>query len=187
MGNKYIYNKHIAPVTANARDGKGVVLFTKKFLPEQIDGTTGRVISTGYTTLTDEEYDQLCNGSKTFVHYSEKLKLLAVCDDLPPEAKTPQEALVDARRKEREAEAKAATLTAENDNLKARLLEAEDKFKQLSSASTAEEKLKPLNDKIASLEADKAEMLTSIDVLVKERDQLRASLEKTGKKGKDFE
>jgi hypothetical protein len=124
MGNKYIYNKHIAPITANARDNKGVILFTKVFQPERVDGTTGRVVSTGYTTLTDEEYGKLTEGSRTFAHFRDKLKLLVAYDDLPPEAKTPQEALVGATRKAREAQEQAAALEAENKKLKAALHDA---------------------------------------------------------------
>ena len=189
MGNKYIHNRHIAPITANARDPKtGKVLFTKAFQPERIDGTTGRVISTGYTALTDEEYDQLCGGSRTFKHYLEELKLLSLCDDVPPDAKTPQEALVDARTEAREAKAKALELETEITGLKAKLLDAENAYKQLSSASTDTEKLKPPHDQIDSLENDKKAMRESIDSLTTERDRLRADLERAGKKkGKDFE
>lgn len=101
MGNRYIYNSHSASITANARDGKGRVLFTKRFLPERVDTTTGKVVSTGYTTLTDEEYRQLDESSKTFKVFRDKYKLLIEYDELPPEAKTPQEALVDARNESR--------------------------------------------------------------------------------------
>jgi prefoldin subunit 5 len=188
VGNRYIYNKHIAPITANARDEQGAVVLTKTFLPERLDGTTGRVISTGYTTLTDEEYDRLCSGSKTFTHYKDKLKLLMLCDDLPPEAKTPQEALADARRKEREAQSMVVALETEITALKAKLLDAETAYKKLVSASTDLEALESLNDQIASLEKDKEAMRIDIENLVKERDQLRADLAKVKKGGdKDFE
>jgi hypothetical protein len=118
MGNRYIQNVHNAPITANARNKKGAVLFTKKFLPERIDGTTGRVISTGYTILTEEEYSLLIESSRIFAHYKDDLGLLVECDDLPPEAKTPQEALADARRKERAAQDRVGVLEAENAALK---------------------------------------------------------------------
>jgi hypothetical protein len=148
---KYIYNKHIAPITANARDEKGVVLFTKKFLPERADATTGRIVSTGYTALTDEEYDRLCKGSRTFAHYKDELKLLVVSDDVPPEAKSPNEALVDARRETRAAKARITELEGEIEKLKARVFEAEDKYKKLASASLDEEKVKGYEDRIAGL------------------------------------
>jgi hypothetical protein len=123
MGDIYIYNRHIAPITCNARDGKGAIVFTKKFEPERVDGTTGRVVHTGYTALTGEEHDRLCESSRTFAHYKDDLGLLTVCEDLPPEARTPQEALSEARRSEREARDRAAAFEAENLELQAALAE----------------------------------------------------------------
>jgi chromosome segregation ATPase len=198
-GNKYIYNKHIAPITVNARGGKGAVLFTKTFQPERIDGTTGRVVSTGYTILTDEEYSRLSETSRTFRHYKDKLGLLVECDDLPPEAKTPQEALVDARKKLRDAQSRTAELEAENEKLKAGLHDADEQIGRLTSASTPEEALKPFVDKIASLEKDKEAMEESIARVTAERDaactELKAAKEspnkktagKTGKGDKEFD
>jgi hypothetical protein len=183
----YIYNKHIAPVTVNARDGKGVVLFTKRFEPERTDAMTGRVVSTGYTAITDEEYRQLAGSSRTFVHYKDGLKLLAASDDAPPEAKTPQEALVDAKRKGREAEGRITALEAENRKLKADLAGADKKIGQLVSASTSEEALKPFKDRIASLE----EAAKELDALRKENEALKqgGGAPKTGGggKGKEFD
>jgi chromosome segregation ATPase len=135
MGNRYIYNRHIAPITANARDEKGRILFTKKFQPERVDGTTGRVISTGYTTLTDEEYKQLNEGSKTFAVYRDKHKLLVEHDELPPEAKTPQEALLDARNEARKSAAQIASLNEKIAALEAALSDAEQRYKDLFDAS----------------------------------------------------
>jgi predicted nucleic acid-binding Zn-ribbon protein len=156
MGNKYVYNSHIAPVSCNARDEMGRTLFTKVFLPERIDGTTGKMASTGYTMLTDEEFKQLSESSKTFTHYKDELKLLSVRDDVPPEAKQPHEALADARREAREAKGKVVELEAEIEKLKVRALDAENKLGQLTSASTDEEKLRPLNSKITALTEDLA-------------------------------
>jgi small-conductance mechanosensitive channel len=192
MGNKYIYNKHIAPVTCNARSRKGEVLFSVKFEPERADGTTGRVISTGYTTLTDEQYEQLCDSSRTFVHYKDDLKLLIECDDLPASAKTPHEALADARKQALEAGSKVAELEAENVKLKAELHDAEEKLGQLVSASTPEEALEPLKDAIASLTEANDTLKADIGALVAERDDLKARLadaEKKQKKekGKEFD
>jgi chromosome segregation ATPase len=180
MGTIYIYNKHIAPITVNARNGKGAVLFTKTFQPERIDGTTGRIVSTGYTALTGEEYDRLSGSSRTFTHYMSKLGLLEKCDDLPPEAKTPQEALVDARNKTKAAQARVSELEAEIEKLKVGLHDANEKIGQLVSASTQQEALKLLEDKIALLEKDK-------DTLKKENEAMKAVLEKGGKGGKGKE
>jgi chromosome segregation ATPase len=151
--NKYIYNKHKAPIIVHTRDDKGKIVETITFQPERMDVVSGRVVSTGYTALTEMMYKKLCETSKTFNHYKDKLKLLTVQDDLPPEAKTPHEALVDSRRKEREALTKVTEQEAEITSLKARLLDAEGKYKTLQSASTNDEKLKPLNDQIKELMA----------------------------------
>jgi hypothetical protein len=167
MGNKYVYNKHIAPVTARVRKADGTEDFVKVFLPERTDGTTGRVISTGYTALTGEEYDKLCKGSKTFMHYKDKLKLLSVSDDVPPEAKAPHEALADARRETRVAKAKIAEQEEEIGKLKARVLEAEDKYNRLASASLDEEKIKGFEDRIAGLTAAQAKAGEDYDALRK--------------------
>jgi hypothetical protein len=145
----YIYNKNKAPVIVHIRDDKGKILETIIFPNERNDSITGRVVTTGYTPLTEEKYKALCETSRTFKHYKDVLKLLTAQDDLPPEAKAPHEALADARRGEREALAKAAGLEAEIVGLKAKLLDAETKYKTLESASTGEEKLKPLKDRIA--------------------------------------
>jgi chromosome segregation ATPase len=209
MGNKYIYNRHIAPITVNARGGKGTVLFAKTFQPERIDGTTGRVVSTGYTTLTGEEYDRLSETSRTFRHYKDKLKLLAECDDLPPEAKTPHEALADTRKKLREAQSRTAELEAETEKLKAELLDAEKKYKDLFGASgsgadsaklaeeletvrkTLDETVKANSACVDSLNKDKEALEASLAVTVKERDALKkkneameAALGKAVKDGK---
>jgi DNA repair exonuclease SbcCD ATPase subunit len=189
MGNKYVYSRHNAPITVNARDRKGAVLFTKTFQPERLDAMTGRVVSTGYTTLTDEEYKQLSESSKTFTHYRDKLKLLSVSDDVPPEAKSPHEALADARRETRAANSKAAEQAGEIEKLKARVLEAEDKYKQLVSASLDEEKLKAFNDKIASLEDSLKRAADERDAAINELKAVKDVLPKkaAGKGGKDKE
>jgi FtsZ-binding cell division protein ZapB len=177
MGNVYIYNRHIAPITVNARDAKGVVIFTKRFEPERTDVTTGRIASTGYLALTEEEYRQLSESSRTFAHYKDVLGLLSASDDVPPGAKTPQEALADARRKEREAGGRIAALEAENRKLKEGLADADKRIGQLVSASAPEEALKPLQDKIASLE----EAVKELDALKKENEDLEQGFEDAAK------
>jgi len=172
---KYVFNKHNAPITAHARDGNGIILFTKVFPPAQTDMTTGRVISTGYTALKEDEYKQLCETSRVFKRYSGALGLLLVQDELPPDAKTPHEALADARRKEREADAKVAALTADITKLKAELHDSEERYKKLQSASTDAEKLKPLQDELAGLR-DFREKVTS--ALKTHSEKLRESANK---------
>jgi chromosome segregation ATPase len=172
MGNKYIYNRHIAPITANARDSRGRVLFTKTFQPERINGTTGRVISTGYTTLTGEEYRQLDESSRTFAVYRDKHKFLVEYDELPPEAKTPQEALVDARTRITALNGEAAGLKAE---LQKAAKENEGLKAELQKAAKENEGLKAGLQKVA-----------------KENEELKAELQKAaaeraGKNGKGKE
>jgi len=170
--NKYIYNKHKAPIIVHVRDDKGKILETLTFSPERTDVLTGRVISTGYTPLTEAKYEELCKTSKTFKHYKDDLKLLSVQDDLPPEAKTPHEALADARRKEREALAKIEGLEKEIVALKASLLDAETKYKTLQSASTDSEKLKPLEDANKALAEKLGKIAGFTDKLVEQLGQL---------------
>jgi len=173
MGDKYIQNKHNAPISANARDDKGAILYTKKFMPLITEKWSGKVISTGYEKLTEEEYAQLEKSSKTFRTYKDKLKLLVVHDDMPADLKTPHEALVDARKEAKEAAGKIKALKIEVEELKTKLLDAESKYKELSSATTDDEKLKPFKEQITSLEKDKEAMLASIKALETEREELK--------------
>ena len=145
----YVYNKHNAPVSVNIRDDGGRIKETIKFLPEITDPSTGRVISTGYTTLSEKQYNHVKAKSKTFMQYANVLKLLSVKDELPASAKAPHEALRDARAAEQKLAAKLATAETEIDALKAKLLDSETKYKELSSASTDAEKVKGYTDKIA--------------------------------------
>ena len=150
----YIQNTHNAPITCNARGKNGEVAFTKKFMPALTEKLSGKMLHSGYEKLTEEEYGALVKTSRTFQVYSGKTgkaSLLVAHDDLPAEAKTPHEALVDARKDARKAAAKIAELEGQVVALKAQLLDEQTKYSQLSSASTDDEKLRPLNDKIAEL------------------------------------
>ena len=195
---KYIQNTHTAPITAHGRDRKGAVLFTKRFMPEKAEKWTGQVVSTGYTELTDEEFKILEETSRTFAVYTGKTgkaALLVVCDELPPEAKTPHEALVDARKEARKSANKIAELESEIVTLKASLLDAETKYKQLQSASVTEEALKPLQDENANLKQaikdisdvaantaqERDAAIADVEALTKERDAAIADVEKLTK------
>jgi hypothetical protein len=197
---KYIQNTHVAPITVNGRDSKGAMLFTKRFMPEKSEKWTGQVVSTGYTALTDEEFNILEKTSRTFAVYTGKTgkaELLVVCSELPPEAKTPHEALVDARKEARRSAGKIAELDDEIAELKAALLDAETKYKQLQSASGTEEALKPLRDENEALKqsildslADTAKTAKERDAAIAEVEKLKAELEKAAKKvgkEKDFD
>jgi hypothetical protein len=175
----YIQNVHTVPITAKARSAHGKVLFSKTFFPVIFNRWSNKMSSTGYTALTEEEYTALRESSRTFNHYANDLGLLVVCDDLPPEAKTPHEALVDARKEGRKLNAEIEALKAENETLKAALFDAEKRYKVLQSASSEDEKLKPLNDKIAALAAENERLKAAAEA------QKRSG--KNGKSGKDFE
>jgi predicted nucleic acid-binding Zn-ribbon protein len=206
---KYIQNTHVAPITVNGRDSKGAVLFTKRFMPEKSEKWTGQVVSTGYTVLTDEEFKILEKTSRTFAVYTGKTgkaELLVVCDDLPPEAKTPHEALVDARKEAQKSAGRIAELDVEIVKLKASLLDAEAKYRQLQSASGSEETLKllrennaklkealkPLQEEHAALHQAIDDNLGEVARMAKERDAASAEVAtltaaKKGGKEKDFE
>jgi len=152
----YIQNVHNAPITCHIRDGRGTIIATKKFMPAVTEKFSGKVLHTGYERITEEEYEALNKTSRTFQVYSGmtgKNKLLVVHDELPADAKAPHEALADARKDARVAAAKVTELEKQIISLKAELLDAQNKYKELFSASTDDEKLKPLNDQIAELEA----------------------------------
>jgi hypothetical protein len=151
----YIENVHNAPITCTAKDkNTKLVLFEKKFYPAMTEKWSGKQLATGYTKLTEQEYKQLCEFSPMFIHYKDNKKgtlaspLLVLHEELPPEAKLPSEALADARRENRKANEKINALNAEITTLKAQLLDEQNKYRTLESASTDEEKLKPLNDTI---------------------------------------
>jgi small-conductance mechanosensitive channel len=202
---KYIHNTHNAPITVNLRDAKGNVTRAVTFMPAKMDKFSDRVLSTGYTALTPEEYENLQENSPTFKHYKDDLKLLVESDELPPEAKTPHEALVDARKDARKLQNQITALQADNDKLKASLYDMTEKYNTLQSASTDEEKIKPLTDQIASLTADRDKLKAALELASKELEAkgdaaLRGETstpeagdanagagKKGGKKEKDFE
>jgi hypothetical protein len=206
---KYIQNVHTAPITAVVKNAKGEVILTKKFSPAKTERFTGRIEATGYTSLTDEEYRLLNEGSKTFTVYRDKHELLVEHDELPPEAKTPHDALVDARKESRKSAAQIAELNGEIVKLKADLLDAERKYKDLFDASgdvaaSAElakeiefakqahtEMVTAKDAIITDLQKEKGALEASLADMAKERDALKAAAEKAGKsekgKGKEKE
>ena len=181
MDDKLIYVRNVsdAPVTVKLKDkASGKVVLEKRFLPAIEDKWTGARASTGYTTLTEEEYKALSKDSRTFRHFKDDIKQLVASEELPAEAKSPHEALRDARKEARQAAGEAGALKAENDSLKTALAEAETRYKELQSASTDAEKLKPLQDRIAALKAENAGLKAAL---------AEAEKKAGGKKGKDFE
>jgi len=183
----YIQNTHNAPITCNARGKNGEVVLTKKFMPAVTEKFSGKMLHSGYEKLTEEEYEALVKTSRTFQVYSGetgKAKLLVAHDELPAEAKTPHEALVDARKDARKAAGKIAELEGVIVALKAQLLDEQTKYNQLSSASTDGEKLKPLNDKIAELTGEYSKLSEFAASLLGDLGEL-AEFAKKGKAGAD--
>lgn len=158
MADKYIQNKHNAPISCNAKDKDGKTLFTKKFMPQLTEKWSGKILTTGYEKLTEDEYKQLLEGSNTFKHYLKDLKLLVVHEDMPADLKTPHEALVDSRKEIKSLNAKIKGLESEIVELKAKLLDSEEKYKELSSATTDDEKFKSLNEQIEALTAERDDL-----------------------------
>jgi len=164
---KYVYveNVHNAPITCTAKDEAGRVVLEKKFNNATTDKWSGRQITTGFERLTQEEYKLLCERSRTFVHYKDNPKktmagpLLILHEDLPPEARTPHEALAEARKESRKAGEEIKALKAEITKYKADLLDAQEKYRKLESASTDAEALQNLKNQIAKL-TDANEVLT---------------------------
>jgi predicted RNase H-like nuclease (RuvC/YqgF family) len=206
---RYIQNIHTAPITAVVKNAKGVVILTKRFSPAKVDKFTGRIEETGFTSLTDDEYALLDEGSKTFTVYRDKHGLLVEHDELPPEAKTPHEALVDAKKDARKAGAQIASLNDEIVRLKAELLDAENRYKDLFDASGGEkgsgktaEELEAVKRSLTETVAAKDEVISR---LTEECEKLKAAAEsafiernaaitalkdakeKLNKKGKEFD
>ena len=180
----YVQNTHNAPISANARDKSGRILFTKKFMPQLTDKWTGKVITTGYVKLTEAEYEKLKTGSRTFKHYSEELKFLVVHDEIPADLKSPHEALVDARKEARKAAGKIAQLETELVTLKAKLLDAETKYGELTSASGSaggtavlEVEVAALKDDITVLQDANAGLESKLEAVTTNRDVLRELVE----------
>jgi hypothetical protein len=194
---KYIQNVHIAPITAVVKNEKGQIVLTKRFGPARTDKFTGQVESTGFTPLTDEEYNLLNRDSKTFMVYRDKYHLLVEHDALPPEAKTPHEALVDAKREARKSAAQIASLNDELVKLKAELLDAEKRYKDLFDASGSEGLVKELEAVKKALNETVAAKDEIINRLMEEAKELKtagernaaitAANKKLNKKGKEFD
>jgi chromosome segregation ATPase len=177
---KYIQNVHVAPITAVIKDEKGTVVLTKRFSPARTDKLTGRVELTGFTPLTAEEYDLLNESSKTFEVYRDKHHLLVEHDELPPEAKTPHEALLDAKRDARKSAAQIASLDAELVKCKAELLDAEKKYKELFDASAGGAGSEALVKELEAAKRELAETAAAKDEVIarltQEREDLKAAI-----------
>jgi hypothetical protein len=178
---RYIQNIHTAPITAVVKNAKGAVVLMKRFSPASVDKFTGRVERTGFTELTDGEYELLNEGSKTFTVYRDKHKLLVEHEELPPEAKTPHEALVDAKRESRKSAERIASLNDELVKLKAELLDAKKRYANLLDASGDGTEISRLTDELEAAKQAFKETVGAKDKIIeditKEGEKLRAAAE----------
>jgi chromosome segregation ATPase len=182
----WIQNASNVDITAKVKDpATGGVILEKTFRAAAEDKWTGRVIKTGYTPLTEEEYEQLEASSALFRHFKDDLHKLVVCEDLPAEAKTPHEALRDARKDAKKADAELAKAQEDITTLKAALHDAETKYKELQSASTPEEALATFNEKLGALESENAALTAKCEAYEKTLAAMEKKLKKGG--GKEFE
>jgi hypothetical protein len=121
--NKDVYIQCIGDhgIKVKSEDGK----LTKRFDIQAFDGVTGRVVRTGYTKLSLDEYETLLKQSSLFAHFIQR-GVLVKHDKLPDDAVTAHDALVGAKREAAESaeridalEKEVDALKAENDTLKA--------------------------------------------------------------------
>jgi hypothetical protein len=131
----YVQNVHTNGIKVGAGDRQ------KRFGIAVIDSETGRALDSGYTRLTQEEYDWV-KKDPLFKYFLGKKKLI-VTEQLPLEAQTPHEALVAARKEMSAATAQLAAMKAENGALRQQLA-------ALETEKTA------LQQQITTLEAEKA-------------------------------
>ena len=110
MGDKYIQNTHNAPITCNARDKDKNIVFTKRFMPPVTEKWSGRILSSGYERITDEELKLLSESSRTYDEYKNKLGLLVVHDEMPEALKTPYQTISDMKKVVRQLETENAAL-----------------------------------------------------------------------------
>jgi hypothetical protein len=107
---RYIQNIHGNTIKFNVVLPDGKVL--QKRFPKAAFGMDGRLVETGYTRLNDEEFI-LCQKEPLFRYFQKRGKLI-VHETLPAEAMTPHEALVTARKENREMQANVQMLEREN-------------------------------------------------------------------------
>jgi hypothetical protein len=175
MSDKYIQNVHTNSIKLTDKEGH-------IFRPQSVDHFSGRQTSTGYTRLTEDEYNRLLNENKLFKHFI-GLKKLIVHDELPPDAQTPHEALVSARKDAGKLNAELNKANRDKAALQTRIDELDKQYKELLAASNggqlakAEAALKDAQGKVQALAAENAGMK-------KELEALKAECEKLLKKGK---
>jgi dynactin complex subunit len=170
MVNKYIQNVHTNSIKLADKEGH-------IFRPQSIDHFSGRQTSTGYTRLTQDEYDRLFKESALFRHFI-KLKKLIVHEELPADAQTPHEALLNARKDVGKLNAELEKAHGEKAALLTRIDELDKQYKELLAASgsdqlaKAETALKDAQGKVQALTAENAYMKKELDALKAECEKL---------------
>lgn len=167
--NKGMYDLTVSAVrTENADDGQGgtykrrVEYLTKTFSIRREDSATGRLLSTGFTMLSEAEYKSLEKDCKFFVSDIKSGNLVKFDE-------APQEALLDTEL--------ISSLQSENAALKA---EIEEKKNLLVNAAP---ELKKLEEKNAALETEKTELTEKNVALAGEVERLTKELDAMSGKG----
>lgn len=113
------------------------------FKPEVIDRIGNKQVHSGYTRLSDDEYQSLCRHSKFFTHAVEKGYLI-VLDELPYSAQTPADII--------------AANKQEISDLKAQI----EELKRKMSGTIVGEKLKELSTQLEASKQTVAEQAEEI-------------------------
>jgi outer membrane murein-binding lipoprotein Lpp len=115
---KFIHNTYLAGVSCNLPEGRKVVFHIK-----EVDKMTGEQRYSGYTEVSDEDYEYLSANSGVFKSFT-KQNMLTVVDECPQEALTIQQILqrnqgetAKFAQEVAELTAKLEALTAKNDAL----------------------------------------------------------------------
>jgi chromosome segregation ATPase len=171
MSDRYIQNVHTNSIKTNFADKKVVI-----FRPQSIDHFSGRQIYTGYTRLSEADYKKLLKESAVFKHFIE-LKKLVVHDELPPDAQTPHEALVSARKDVGKLNAALQAAETEKEVLQARIDELDRQYKELLGSSGS--------DQLIMAEAALEDTKKSLGTLNEEHKTLQDAYEELVKKEKE--
>jgi hypothetical protein len=133
---KYVQNNHNVGIKVvvkiEDKETGGEKVFEKRF-PIQAFDTNGREVETGYTRITEQEYNT-CLTEGVFKYFVKKGKLL-IHDTLPSQAMNPYEAIVSAKQETAARQAQLAEAQKENEKLRKELADANQKYADLVTAS----------------------------------------------------
>jgi septal ring factor EnvC (AmiA/AmiB activator) len=184
MDCKYIQNVHTNSIKTHFADNREVI-----FRPDTVDHFSGKQRYTGYTRLTNDEYGKLLKDSALFRHFIE-LKKLVVHDELPPDAQTPHEALVNARKDVGKLNAELEKANREKEALLVRIGELDTQYRELLAANggdqltKAKQDIQEAREQIQALTSENDALKKNIEQAQKDYEALRGEYEKLLKKGK---